>query len=418
MSTVIIFNCRNFRQLRHRISKERGITAAIAALCFAAILGMAGLAIDISHLYLAGSELQNAADAAALAAAASMDGTAGGITAAVNSAVTAMNKYEFGTTNVTVTSNAIRFAANLSDFRTTGGYDAANAKLDAHVGNMRVVKVTLQPHAVPVTFAKIALHTNTVNLSRTAVAGMSINGIGNDIGLNTICNWVPLCVVQDQNGNPLSVNSSCPDKTRFTPGCTYTIKAGSNGHGTGWVSPGNYQCLAPPGDQGGSDLRDNLALGVKSCIHPGDIIGSEPGNKTGPVRQGLNARFGDYSGNLSYLDAPADTNVKEGVTYAQYRSGLPQYTESSGYSNAVPFRRVIIIPIIEQDEFDHGRDDTIKIHDLAPFFLINKVPNGQGDIVAEYIGTGYAVGQAYYDPTVTYTGTGRIRVVGTPVLYQ
>jgi len=383
------------------------------------MLAMAGMAVDVSHFYLAGGELQNAADASALAGATMLDGTAGGITAAINAAVSTTNKYQFGKVQVSVTSADIKFAANMSDFTNGQALTSNDAASGTNPPRMRFVQVTLKPHQVPVSFASIVLNTNKINLVRSAIAGLSVNGIGNDVGLNTVCNWVPLCVVQDQDGTPLSVNSSCPDKKKFTPGCTYTIKAGSNGHGTGWVSPGNYQALAPPDSRGGNDLRDNLAMGVKLCLHPGDIIGSEPGNKTGPVKQGLNSRFGDYQGGgISYTDAPPDTNVKEGITYSQYRSGLAQYAESSGYNNAQPFRRVIIIPIIEKDEFDHGRDDTIKIHDLAPFFLINKIPNGQGDIVAEYIGTGYQTGQAYYDPTVTYNGSGRVKVISSPVLYK
>lgn len=425
MNTVTIFPTTShcFSPFRQQSPRQRGITAAIAAFSLASLLGAASLAVDISHLYLAGAELQNAADAAALAGAASLDGTAGGIKAAVDYAVTSMNKYEFGLASVSIDRNNVTFTANLNDFGTNKEYSEATAQQSDKVKRMRFIQVKIKPHQVPIAFASMFLNTQSINLTRTAVAGFSVNGVGEDnqpenISINTICNWVPLCVVQDSNGEPLGLQGACSDTQNFTPGCTYVIKAGSNGNGSGWVSPGNFQCLAPFGDRGGNDLRDNLAMGVNLCIHPGDIIGTEPGNKSGPVRQGLNARFGEYQGNLSYWDAPPDTNIKEGITYAQYRSGLSAYKESSGYPNAVPLRRVIIIPIIEQDEFDHGRDDTIKIHDLAPFFLVNKVPNGQGDIVAEYIGTGFPVGQAYRDPNVNYSGEGRVRVLTAPVLYR
>jgi hypothetical protein len=167
-------------------------------------------------------------------------------------------------------------------------------------------------------------------------------------------------------------------------------------------------------------LRRNLAAGVNWCISPGSIVWSEPGQNSGPVRQGLNTRFGEYNGgNVNSTDHPPDTNIKEGITYAQYRSGSSQYTQSSGISTAKAFRRVIIIPIIEKDEFDHGRDRNVKIHDIAPFFLRNKVENGNGgDIEAEYIGTGFPVGNIYYDPNISYNGTGKIKVIGTPVLYK
>ena len=55
----------NKRQPRKRLS-ENGSILAIAAIGMLSFLLIAGLAIDISHMYVNGSELQNAADAAAL----------------------------------------------------------------------------------------------------------------------------------------------------------------------------------------------------------------------------------------------------------------------------------------------------------------------------------------------------------------
>src|SRR5712691_10537679 len=48
---------------------ERGVTLLLAALTMFVVLAMAALAIDVATLYLAKSEAQRAADAAALAAA-------------------------------------------------------------------------------------------------------------------------------------------------------------------------------------------------------------------------------------------------------------------------------------------------------------------------------------------------------------
>ena len=75
-----------------RCSRERGFTVIASSLGLFCMLGMAGLAIDISHLYLAGTELQNAADAAALAGASALDGTSGGVTAAADRALSTLNK--------------------------------------------------------------------------------------------------------------------------------------------------------------------------------------------------------------------------------------------------------------------------------------------------------------------------------------
>src|SRR5262245_35860729 len=103
-----------------RSSRERGFTVIASSLGLFCLLGMAGLAIDVSHLYLAGTELQNAADAAALAGASALDGTSGGVTAAVNRALNTLNKYEFGSTTITVSRSNIKFAVNLYEFANGG----------------------------------------------------------------------------------------------------------------------------------------------------------------------------------------------------------------------------------------------------------------------------------------------------------
>ncbi len=397
-----------------RNRRERGFTAIASALGLFCMLGLAGLAIDISHLYLAGTELQNAADAAALAGASALDGTSGGITAAADRALSTLNKYEFGSTTITVPRNNIKFAVNLSEFA-TGGRSETTASNNPK--NIRFVKVNLPPQPVGIVFASVVLNSSQVDLTRGAVAGLSINGLNGDTGLNTLCNWVPLSVVQDPaSGAPLSVNPECPNKTKFTPGCTYTIRASSNGNGS--VSPGNYQALAAFSDTGGSDLRTRIGQGIHRCIHPGDIVFAEPGTNAGTVRQGINARFGDYGSSTSSSDIPPDTNVKTGITYAQYRSGLSQYTQAPDETGKA-FQRVIVIPIINYTEYDNGRG-TMRILDLAPFFLRDKVGNGNGgDIQAEYIGSGFPIGEASYDPTYTgNTNGGTIRSIAVPVLYN
>ena len=52
---------------------ERGSIMALSAIAMLSILLAAGLGVDISRFYLAKNELQNAADAAALAAASALN---------------------------------------------------------------------------------------------------------------------------------------------------------------------------------------------------------------------------------------------------------------------------------------------------------------------------------------------------------
>ncbi len=54
------------------LTGQRGAVAILTAVLFMVFLGFAAFAIDLGHLYLVKSELQNAADAAALAGASVM----------------------------------------------------------------------------------------------------------------------------------------------------------------------------------------------------------------------------------------------------------------------------------------------------------------------------------------------------------
>jgi hypothetical protein len=77
-------------------------------------------------------------------------------------------------------------------------------------------------------------------------------------------------------------------------------------------------------------------------------------------------------------------------------------------------RRVVLIPIIKQSEFDNGRD-TVKIFRIGAFFLRTKIGGGNGgDIQVEYIGLRTVLGAGGYDPN----GGPGMSELAVPVLYR
>src|SRR5215510_5034855 len=96
--------------------QERGSILATSAIGMLAILLAVGLGVDITRFYLVKAELQNGADAAALAAVSALNGGTTGIDAAVAEAsVNIQNKYNFNKTGIKITN--IEFSTNLN-----GGY--------------------------------------------------------------------------------------------------------------------------------------------------------------------------------------------------------------------------------------------------------------------------------------------------------
>lgn len=399
-----------FKKQRRR---ERGIIMALTCMAGTSLIGMAALAVDISHFYLVGSELQNAADAASLAGSAELDGYATGVSKAADHATLLMNKTEFAGATVKFARENVRYAVNLSEFANGGqGRSEADAKLAA--ANVRFIRVKTSAQQVNTVFAGFFLGTSAVKLAREAVAGQTVSGVGNDIGLNRICNFVPLAVIQDDvTGTPLNVNPECPNKTAFTPGCTYVIRGGAQNS----VSAGNFNILAAMNDTGAADAREKLAGGCSTCYKPGDYIGTEPGVKMGAVVPGLNTRFGDYKPGLDPNLYPPDTNVKEGITYAEYKSGLPQYFTSGG-PGSMPNRRVIILPIINASEFSGGRT-SVRIAKFAPFFLRNRVgPGGNNDVIAEFVDRPVIMGRSYYSPADVIAGFSGGVMIASVALYK
>jgi Flp pilus assembly protein TadG len=349
---------------------QRGSILATTTFGMLALLLAAGLGVDISRLYLAKNELQNAADAAALAGASALNSHPEGITEATDRAVLEMNKYGFNKTNVTIARANVRFAKNLSDFDGGLDYSEGGASAPSVAKNIRFVKVTTPDLPANMSFAAMILG-NSRNLKATATAGMSVP-------LNVFSGYLPLAVIDDN----VSV---------ITPGNVYTIRAAPDGS----VSPGNYQILAID-DPGASDDRVDLASSVRHPAGVGESVDTKPGVSSGAVRQGINTRFDDYASGLDAVTYPPDTNIAEGITYAQYVAGSPTTPPSH---SGVDGRRIVLLPIVKKEQFDQGRDSVI-IDRFGAFFLRSKVSGGNGgDIQAEYIGEGVVVGSGGYNPT-------------------
>ena len=387
------------KQQSKRIQDQKGSVLVLSTIAMLAVLLAVGLGIDISHFYLAKTELQNAADASALAAASAINSKPSGIVEGSRRAVQAMNKYEFNKDAVQFSTDDVLWAANID-----GPYipTAAASADDTIAGTIRFVKVTSKDSPVGISFASSVLGNNK-NMSATATAGLSVP-------LNTFCGFIPLSVLIDD------------DLTKLVPGTTYTIRAGTSST----VSPGDYQILAVAGP-GGVDVGFGIGAGVDACAKPGDtyVTDCKPGLTAGKVRTGINSRFDDYQG--SQLDPtlePPDSNIKQNITWDDYskyfgcgRPGAiacnPTYVTAPSHPG-VDMRRVVLIPLVKVSEFEQGRCE-VTFTRFGAFFLRTEASNGSGgDIQAEYIEDRLAIGKGSYDPS----GAAGDPLLAVPVLYR
>jgi Flp pilus assembly protein TadG len=286
---------------RHRPGRagqreQRGAALILVVVGMVAILGIAGLALDSGHVMLNKTRLQNAADAAALAAAKVLDQT--GDVALADAAADAMFASNAGNAgnreigdaytrgDVTVT---VEFSSTLNPF-TPGSNPPA------------YVRVRAQGFTMPVWFSAV-VGVTTKSAAASAVAGPSPT-------INTACNLMPMMVCGDAAAGPPLFG--------YTPGEPDVLKS-STSNGSWEVGPGNFQ-LIRLGGTGGAVIRENMAGGYDGCMTVGDNIETEPGNTVGPVVQGFNTRFGDFTGPMNGTQStyPPDVVTQQPVPPLSY----------------------------------------------------------------------------------------------------
>jgi Flp pilus assembly protein TadG len=329
--------------------REKGAILFIVAAGLTVILVFAGLAMDLSVLYNVKTDLQNAMDAAALAGASRLDGTANGINNAVPEAMTVANRYQFNNVPVAVAASDITFSASRD-----AGY-MSQAAAAASPAIIRFVRVESRK-TIELAFMKIMPGVgSTRDVAAYAVAGQSG-------GINVLCNgMLPLSPA------PLRIGTGALDVTHYQTGTVYIIRfAGGNDDIT--VGSGNFLILdfSPlvGGNSGAALVRDLLAGGATGCIGIGDAYCSKPGVSAGPVRQGLNDRFN------------SDTDTREGIRFTEY------------HGNG---RRKLPLPITSETPpptftaIGNGRDCPVYIYDITCFFMQSRIPNGNVDVTGEFI---------------------------------
>ncbi len=357
--------------IRGRRKGERGNVMVMTAILAVGIVLAVGLCIDVSRVYMIRTELQNAADAAALAAARELNSGTSGIQNAFTRATNIVNNYGFNRAAITIAT--VEFSDSLN-----GTYvDSATAQGNA--ANIKFVRVTTQSTATTMLFAIRALG-NSHAESRTATAGMSP-------GINTICDFFPIAVA-------LSDPHPLPNTAM-----TLTIVEGDPNGNT--LVDKNYILIDVPQISGNGEKETVLlAAGVANLCQtinvdiPFHVTPS--GNKTNGPKQiawGANSRF-DNPGK-GYVDPaiyPPDTNIREGITFDQYiNKTLVTAPSHTGKDE----RRILIVPIITPGTYDAiPGPPTVR---FGAFFLKSQIPDTAA-LDVEWIDESLVIGGGGFDP--------------------
>lgn len=268
---------------------ESGAALIYVSLLMVALVGIAGLALDSGRLFSLRHEMQNAADAAALAGAWQLDGTLTGSQQADFAARNAVviNNQKFGNSAgaVTIASTAFYSAVPADD----------DTPLTAAAPPYDYIEVTTAGVVQNALLARVIGGPATVTLSAKAVARKG----------QALCSTTPLFMC-------------LPDPVNFTIGNwlgkQVISKAGPSGNGQNW-GPGNWGLLDAPNGQGVSSLVPFIASenGLPICIGAG-TVNTAPGDKA-PVYAAFNVRFDMYEKQASGFRnqvgySPAENVVK------------------------------------------------------------------------------------------------------------
>jgi len=391
-------------------ANERGSVMIMTAILMTGLILAVGLCIDIARLYMLRTELQNAADAAALSAARELNSGAGGIADAVTRATTIVNNYGFNDTVVNVPAVNVEFAVNLN-----GTYVSA-ATAAAAPGNYRFVRVTTASVTTSVLFAVRSLGANR-NESRTATAGMSV-------GINTICDFFPFAV---------ALNDSNTTDVGFTPPAANTVMTLNFTQGNGnsmTLADRDYVILEVPeisGNGAGETIRLSAGLtSICQTLNTNIPFHATPSSNqnNGPrqITDGVNTRFNIYAngpGQLNPTDYPPDSNIAEAIPFQAYNDRTTVVAPSPNGPGADQ-RRILIVPIVAPGTYT-GTPVSAPTLTFGAFFLrrrptvdnpCSNAAHGCARFEVEWIDERLVIGRGSFTPG---GGTSSLTL---PVLYR
>lgn len=383
------------RQNVHR--RQTGAVAVAFILLFVALLGFAGLAIDAGRLYISKTELQNAADACALAAASALTGAnANQLQVAEDYGIAAGTRNKVGMQNIaaTITPNAdITFSQTLD-----GAYQPRSTAV-ANWADMRYARCTLAESNIPTILIQVVnllpgnAISNVSTVRATAVASL-------EPSISHCALPVAICKSDLTDG---VTGAWKPAGTWFQG----VLEGGSHQQ----IS-GSFRWIEYPGYTINKEL-ESLMTGSGQCdLTDINSVQSHQGANTS-MYTAYDSRFGLYmpgAGNPKPADAPPDLTgwvyneklfpekANAMADFMNKRAQLtPKHQSNSVFKPKPPFswatdeefqagqdRRLIVGPIV--DCSDLGSNGTAAVEDWACYLMLNPAFASGDTIWLEYRG--------------------------------
>jgi Flp pilus assembly protein TadG len=323
------------------LRSQKGAVLVWFALSILALIGFAGITVDVGRMYVVRNEAQSFVDAAAMAAAVELNGTSAGITAATKAAQSNWGKYHFSSDlfvnpDGTPPNNADGTAPTLDvKFSTasTGPWTALPNPA------YRFVQVTATINGLRMYLMNVVTGQPNATVAAKAIAGQIQLGTGNDM--------FPMSPIAH------SADPNAGDGYGFVKGQKYTLRYGSNADKdtSSWcpgdqdptfvnsmMTSGDIQTALAPNrayyaeSNGASTLSTDIQYGVPLNLTAGtdlsQYFNNQNGMKAGPAASAIDTRTG------------ADPNQTVYSSYAAYSDPSTGYWAAGGNG-----QRLIYAPI-------------------------------------------------------------------------
>ncbi|MCL6698909.1 pilus assembly protein TadG-related protein [Sphingomonas sp. NSE70-1] len=320
------------------VGNNSGAVAPTVALSLFALIGAGGIAFDYARLATLDTELQNAADQAALAAVTQLDQQSGAIARATAAAQSLLANQTLmandnNASGLVAAVSAVVFYATKADAEAANGLNcpttnaidptASNANATAKFVCVRMADRVARYALTPVTAAF-----SSGNISAMAVAGLG----------TAICKVPPvmICNPDEPTGNS-DKNLDFDIASRIGAG----LRLISVGNGNTAWAPGNFGYLDTGSPTSNPNVELRQALGW--VTPPGDCSGlAGVKTRTGagtPVTQALNTRFDIYekanTGNGNAASCPSGATCPASINTVKdvIQKGTPNQANKCGVAN-------------------------------------------------------------------------------------
>lgn len=287
------------------LRRQRGAILVMTAVFIVVLIGVAALAMDIGRLVILRSQMQNAADAAALAAAAELDGKDGARARAMAAAREALqHDNSFARVRELLGAGGLPDEAftfycvigaeydlnpdEVTDFGIycNGSDDGSGRYVAATDPESHYVRVDLDPAKAPGRFSLDLFFLPVLNLLTPGTATEGVARTQAVAGRHSIqCNYPPMAICDPFEGQGKTFREDMPIGT--------SIVLRDQGPGGNWA-PGNAGFLTPISGGTGANVAAD-ALGNpddQGCATT--LVTTEPGQMTQRTTNAINTRFDEY----------------------------------------------------------------------------------------------------------------------------